>query len=56
VAEGIELQEQRTELLSSGCASGQGFFFAKPVAPDRIAALLGGVRPAGREAVRTPPA
>jgi EAL domain-containing protein (putative c-di-GMP-specific phosphodiesterase class I) len=43
VAEGIELPEQRTELLSSGCASGQGFFFAKPVAPDEIAALLGGV-------------
>src|SRR5918999_1404015 len=43
VAEGIALQEQRTELLTSGCASGQGFFFAEPVAPDRIAALLGGV-------------
>src|ERR687896_675046 len=43
VAEGIEFQEQRTELLTSGCASGQGFFFAEPVAPDRIAALLGGV-------------
>ena len=42
VAEGIEMQEQRTELLTSGCTSGQGFFFAKPVAPDRIAALLGG--------------
>jgi EAL domain-containing protein (putative c-di-GMP-specific phosphodiesterase class I) len=42
VAEGIEMQEQRTELLTSGCASGQGFFFAKPVTPDRIADLLGG--------------
>jgi EAL domain-containing protein (putative c-di-GMP-specific phosphodiesterase class I) len=43
VAEGIELHEQRTELLTSGCASGQGFFFARPVAPDRIAEMLGGV-------------
>ncbi len=42
VAEGIELQEQRTELLSSGCASGQGFFFAEPVTADRIAGLLDG--------------
>jgi diguanylate cyclase (GGDEF)-like protein/PAS domain S-box-containing protein len=42
VAEGIELQEQRTELLTSGCASGQGFYFAEPVTPDRIAGLLGG--------------
>jgi diguanylate cyclase len=42
VAEGIELKEQRTELLTSGCASGQGFFFAEPVAPERIAGLLDG--------------
>jgi diguanylate cyclase (GGDEF)-like protein/PAS domain S-box-containing protein len=41
VAEGIELQEQRTELMDSGCTSGQGFFFAKPVTADRIAGLLG---------------
>jgi diguanylate cyclase (GGDEF)-like protein/PAS domain S-box-containing protein len=49
VAEGIELQEQRTELLTSGCASGQGFFFAEPVAAERIAGLLGG----GEMSVRT---
>jgi len=42
VAEGIELKEQRTELLTSGCASGQGFFFAEPVAPEQIAGLLDG--------------
>ena len=42
VAEGIELQEQRTELMTSGCTSGQGFFFAKPVTAERIAGLLGG--------------
>ena len=42
VAEGIEMQEQRTELMTSGCTSGQGFFFAKPVAPEQIAELLDG--------------
>ncbi|HEV2875110.1 MAG TPA: EAL domain-containing protein [Thermoleophilaceae bacterium] len=51
VAEGIELQEQRAELLTSGCASGQGFFFAKPVGPDQIAALLGA--DGGEESVRS---
>jgi diguanylate cyclase (GGDEF)-like protein/PAS domain S-box-containing protein len=47
VAEGIELQEQRAELLTSGCASGQGFYFEKPVTPDRIAGLLAGELPSG---------
>ncbi len=42
VAEGIEMPEQRTELLTSGCASGQGFFFEEPVVPERIAGLLDG--------------
>jgi EAL domain-containing protein (putative c-di-GMP-specific phosphodiesterase class I) len=42
VAEGIELKEQRAALLSSGCASGQGFYFARPASSDQIAALLGG--------------
>jgi predicted signal transduction protein with EAL and GGDEF domain len=46
VAEGIELQEQLSALLTSGCASGQGFFFAEPVTSDRIAGLLG---PSGGE-------
>jgi EAL domain-containing protein (putative c-di-GMP-specific phosphodiesterase class I) len=52
VAEGIELQEQRTELLTSGCASGQGFFFAEPVTPDGIAGLLDGVELPGSGAAR----
>ena len=52
VAEGIELKEQRTELLTSGCASGQGFFFAEPVAPEQIEGLLGGVELPGDEAAR----
>jgi diguanylate cyclase (GGDEF)-like protein/PAS domain S-box-containing protein len=56
VAEGIEVQEQRMELLTSGCASGQGFFFAEPVVPERIAALLGGVEPPGGEVAPAQPA
>jgi diguanylate cyclase (GGDEF)-like protein/PAS domain S-box-containing protein len=40
VAEGIELQEQLAALQTSGCASGQGFYFAKPVASGEIARLL----------------
>jgi diguanylate cyclase (GGDEF)-like protein/PAS domain S-box-containing protein len=49
VAEGIELQEQSAALLTSGCASGQGFLFAKPVTSDRIAELLGGMDLPGQE-------
>jgi diguanylate cyclase (GGDEF)-like protein/PAS domain S-box-containing protein len=56
VAEGIEVQEQRMELLTSGCASGQGFFFAEPVVPERIAALLGGVQLPGGEVAPAQPA
>jgi diguanylate cyclase (GGDEF)-like protein/PAS domain S-box-containing protein len=52
VAEGIELQEQGAALLTSGCASGQGFLFAKPVGPDEIAGLLGGMDLPGHEALQ----
>jgi diguanylate cyclase (GGDEF)-like protein/PAS domain S-box-containing protein len=52
VAEGIEMPEQSAELLTSGCVSGQGFFFAEPVAPDVIAGLLGGMDLPGNEAAR----
>ena len=40
VAEGIEAPEQLAALLDSGCAAGQGFFFAKAVSSDRIQGLL----------------
>jgi EAL domain-containing protein (putative c-di-GMP-specific phosphodiesterase class I) len=50
VAEGIELQEQRAALLSSGCASGQGFYFAKAVSSDQITGLLGRTELPGRGA------
>jgi diguanylate cyclase (GGDEF)-like protein len=42
VAEGIERADQRAQLVSLGCAYGQGYLFAKPVGPDAIAALLEG--------------
>jgi diguanylate cyclase (GGDEF)-like protein/PAS domain S-box-containing protein len=42
VAEGIERPEQLSSLLDSGCSSGQGFYFAKAVSSDRLAALLSG--------------
>jgi EAL domain-containing protein (putative c-di-GMP-specific phosphodiesterase class I) len=36
VVEGIETLEQRDLLLSLGCKIGQGYFFAKPMAPDKL--------------------
>ena len=40
VAEGIESQEQATEARRLGCDRGQGFFFARPLPPEAIPALL----------------
>jgi EAL domain-containing protein (putative c-di-GMP-specific phosphodiesterase class I) len=40
VAEGIEDAEQAGELLAMGVASGQGFYFAEPLEPERFGALL----------------
>jgi diguanylate cyclase (GGDEF)-like protein/PAS domain S-box-containing protein len=40
VAEGIETNEQATEARRLGCDRGQGFFFARPLPPKPIAALL----------------
>jgi diguanylate cyclase (GGDEF)-like protein/PAS domain S-box-containing protein len=45
VAEGIELPEQLTGLRESGCATGQGFLFAKPSAPEEIGSLLERIAP-----------
>ena len=52
VAEGIEADEQAEVLRTLGCELGQGFFFARPLAPDAWAGLLrsdleGGSGPAG---------
>jgi EAL domain-containing protein (putative c-di-GMP-specific phosphodiesterase class I) len=40
VAEGVETEEQRQQLIADGCRLGQGFFFGKPVASADIPNLL----------------
>ncbi len=40
VAEGIEFPEQSTTLRELGCETGQGFFFARPMEPDRLMGYL----------------
>jgi EAL domain-containing protein (putative c-di-GMP-specific phosphodiesterase class I) len=42
VAEGVEEEWQRAELLDLGCVYGQGRLFSPPVDADRIATLLAG--------------
>lgn len=49
IAEGIEHDGQRTDLLGLGCSRGQGFLFARPLDPAAIAALL--VRPEPEPAI-----
>lgn len=40
VAEGIETQEQVTCLQTLGCGMGQGYFFARPMAPEAVSAMF----------------
>jgi diguanylate cyclase (GGDEF)-like protein/PAS domain S-box-containing protein len=40
IAEGIELPAQSDELQALGCALGQGFLFARPLAPDDVPAFV----------------
>jgi diguanylate cyclase (GGDEF)-like protein/PAS domain S-box-containing protein len=40
IAEGIELPTQLAELRALGCELGQGYYFARPLSPDAIEALL----------------
>jgi diguanylate cyclase (GGDEF)-like protein len=40
VAEGVECAEQADALAALGCGSAQGYFFARPLAPEALAALL----------------
>jgi EAL domain-containing protein (putative c-di-GMP-specific phosphodiesterase class I) len=50
VAEGVEEPAQRAALREVGCALGQGFLFARPLAPELVAAMLAGpsaCRPTG---------
>ncbi len=48
VAEGVETEEQRLDLVAAGCEAAQGFIFSRPVPSAKIAELLaatGGLRP-----------
>ncbi|MFI6843726.1 EAL domain-containing protein [Kitasatospora sp. NBC_00085] len=40
IAEGIENTEQRDLLAAMGCPLGQGYLFARPLAPDQARALI----------------
>ena len=40
VAEGVETEQQRLVLLEQGCPLGQGFYFGRAMAADRIPGLL----------------
>ncbi|GAA3351152.1 bifunctional diguanylate cyclase/phosphodiesterase [Amorphoplanes nipponensis] len=42
VAEGVETAEQAEQLLSLGYTAAQGYYFARPMAPDRLGELLRG--------------
>jgi EAL domain-containing protein (putative c-di-GMP-specific phosphodiesterase class I) len=50
VAEGVETPAQAAKLRSLGYVRAQGFHFARPMPPDRLAATL--TKPAGRLATR----
>ncbi|MGI9598443.1 MAG: putative bifunctional diguanylate cyclase/phosphodiesterase, partial [Acidimicrobiales bacterium] len=41
VAEGVETQQQITELRKRGCHTAQGFLLARPAGPDQISEMLG---------------
>jgi len=42
IAEGVETAEQRDELVRLGCRQAQGYLFARPMAPGRLAGVLAG--------------
>ncbi|MEI7037803.1 EAL domain-containing protein [Fulvimonas yonginensis] len=48
VAEGVEHEAQADFLARAGCDFAQGWFYGRPMAPERIAALLGSPRQAAR--------
>jgi predicted signal transduction protein with EAL and GGDEF domain len=48
LAEGVETEEQRDQLLQLGCALGQGAFFESPLsADDAMALIVGRSTPSG---------
>jgi EAL domain-containing protein (putative c-di-GMP-specific phosphodiesterase class I) len=40
VAEGVEDADQARALAELGCSTAQGYYFARPMAPEAFAALL----------------
>jgi diguanylate cyclase (GGDEF)-like protein len=57
VAEGVELPEQAEALEGMGCTWGQGFLWARPMAPDAVAEqVLGLPAPVARPAATRAPA
>ncbi len=40
IAEGVETEAQRAQLLKFGCHEGQGYLFSRPVEPSAIAAMI----------------
>jgi diguanylate cyclase (GGDEF)-like protein len=52
VAEGIETDDQLRTVAAMGCTLGQGFHLSRPVASDRVSAVLRAIRD-GRSRART---
>ena len=44
-AEGVETEEQRSFLATSGCTELQGYLFARALPEDKIASVIKGNRP-----------
>jgi EAL domain-containing protein (putative c-di-GMP-specific phosphodiesterase class I) len=42
IAEGVETAEQVTRLRALGCDVAQGFYFAEPMGPEQLTAVLRG--------------